>query len=86
MASQITGILLVCSATDQRKHQSSLSLAFVRGIPNDQWILSQKASYMENGAIWSCHHGQLAIGAYIMMWSVMGSQIMANRLLVQQLI
>ena len=36
MASQITGISIVCSTVcsdaDQRKHQSSASLAFVRGI------------------------------------------------------
>ena len=36
MASQITGVSIVCSTvgsgTDQRKHQSSVSLAFVRGI------------------------------------------------------
>ena len=36
MASQITGVLIVClnvcSVADQRKHQSSMSLAFVRGI------------------------------------------------------
>ena len=36
MASQITGISIVhstvCSGADQRKHQSSASLAFVRGI------------------------------------------------------
>ena len=36
MASQITGVFIVCpivgSGTDQRKHQSSASLAFVRGI------------------------------------------------------
>ena len=39
MASQITGLLIVCTAvcsgTDQRKHQSSASLAFVGGI--HQW-------------------------------------------------
>ena len=39
MASQITGVLIVClnvcSVADQRKHQSSMSLAFVRGI--HQW-------------------------------------------------
>ena len=42
MASQITSVSIVystvCSGTDQRKHQSSLSLAFVRGIPRDRWI------------------------------------------------
>ena len=36
MAYQITGVLIlcltVCSGADQRKHQSSASLAFVRGI------------------------------------------------------
>ena len=36
MASQIIGVSIaystVCSGTDQRKHQSSVSLAFVRGI------------------------------------------------------
>ena len=36
MASQITGVsivyLTVCLGVDQRKHQSSASLAFVRGI------------------------------------------------------
>ena len=36
MASQITGVSIVywivCSGADQRKHQSSVSLAFVRGI------------------------------------------------------
>ena len=36
MASLITGLTIVCpavySGTDQRKHQSSASLAFVRGI------------------------------------------------------
>ena len=37
MVSQITGVFIVCSTvcsgTDQRKHQSSTSLAFVREIP-----------------------------------------------------
>ena len=32
MASQITGDSIVCSGANQRKHQSSASLAFVRGI------------------------------------------------------
>ena len=39
MASQITGISIVysavCSGADQRKHQSSALLAFMRGI--NQW-------------------------------------------------
>ena len=40
MASQITSVLIVysivCLGTDQRKHQSSASLAFVRGIHRRQ--------------------------------------------------
>ena len=32
VASQITGVSLVCSGEDQRKHQSSVSLVFVRGV------------------------------------------------------
>ena len=42
MASQITGISIACSTVgseaDQRKHQSSASLAFVRGI--HQWLMN----------------------------------------------
>ena len=32
MAYQITAVLIVCSGVDQRKHQSSASLVFVRGV------------------------------------------------------
>ena len=46
MVSQITSVSIVCSTVcsgaDQRKHQSSASLAFVRGFP------SQRASNAEN--------------------------------------
>ena len=42
IASQITSLVIVYSAVysdaDQRKHQSSASLAFVRGIHRDRWI------------------------------------------------
>ena len=42
MASQITSLMvvysIVYSGADQRKHQSSASLAFVRGIHRDRWI------------------------------------------------
>ena len=42
MASQITSLKVVYSTVysdaDQRKHQSSASLAFVRGIHRDRWI------------------------------------------------
>ena len=42
IASQITSLLIVYltvdSGADQRKYQSSASLAFVRGIHRDRWI------------------------------------------------
>ena len=57
MASQITGISIVtiCLGTDQRKHQSSVSLAFVRGIHRDGGFPSQRAINAENASIWWCH-------------------------------
>ena len=51
MASQINSVSIVystvCSGADQRKHQSSASLAFVRGI--HRW---QRTSNAENVSIW----------------------------------
>ena len=42
MASQIIGVSsicsTVCSGADQRKHQSSASLTFVRGMHRSRWI------------------------------------------------
>ena len=53
--SQITSLtivyLIVYSDADQRKHQSSASLAFVRGIHREP------TSYAENVSIWWRHHG-----------------------------
>ena len=55
MASQITSFTIVystvCSVTDQRKHQSSASLAFVR----DEFA-TQRASDAEKVSIWWRHH------------------------------
>ena len=57
MASQITGVSIVCSpvcsGADQRKHQSYASLAFVRGTTGG--FPSQRASNAENVSIWWCH-------------------------------
>ena len=54
MGSQITSLMIlystVNSGTDQRKHQRSASMAFVRGIP------AQMASNTENVSIWWRHH------------------------------
>ena len=61
MASQTTGVSMVCSTacsgTDQRKHQSSASLAFVMGnSPATGEFPSQRASNAENVSIWWRHH------------------------------
>ena len=50
MSSQITGVSIVCSTVcscaDQRKHQSSASLAFMRGIHRGPWFPSQSNAKM----------------------------------------
>ena len=60
MASQITAASMVystiCSGADQRKHQSSASLAFVRGILRGAVNSPQRASNAENVSIWWRHH------------------------------
>ena len=57
MTSLITGVLIVystvCLGADQRKFQSSVLLAFVRGIQ----FSAQRASNAENVSIWWRHHG-----------------------------
>ena len=64
MAPQITSITIVCSsaysAAHQRKHQSSASLAFLRG--NHRRSVNspkKRASNAENVSIWWRHHGRL---------------------------
>ena len=56
MASQITSLTIVYSTVysgaDQRKLQSSASLAIVRGIHRDRWIPRTRASNAENVSIW----------------------------------
>ena len=73
MASPITSLTFVCSTVysslDQKKHQSSASLAFARGI--HRWLVNsphgnspvtgefptQRASNAQNVSIWWRHHG-----------------------------
>ena len=54
MVSQITSLTVVYSSVysdaDQRKHQSSSSLAFVRGVPGE--FPAQMASNAEKVSIW----------------------------------
>ena len=62
MASVITGVSIVysaiCSGADKRKHQSSMSLAFVRVTGE---FPAQKASNAENISIWWRHHGKASV-------------------------
>ena len=65
IGSQITSLTIVYSTvysdTDQRKHQSSASLAFVRGIHRSGEFPAQMASDAENVSIWSRHHDTLKL-------------------------
>ena len=61
LASQITSLAIVYSIVysdaDQRKHQSSASLAFVGGnSPGTGEFPAQMASNAENVSIWWRHH------------------------------
>ena len=62
MASRITSLTVVYSNVysdaDQRKHESSASLAFVWGIHRTGEFPAQRASCAENVAIWWRHHGE----------------------------
>ena len=59
MASQITSLTVVYSidhsGADQRKYQSSASVAFVWGIHQDRWIPAQRANNAKNVSIWWRH-------------------------------
>ena len=61
MASQITGVSIVCSTVcsgaNQRKHQSSASLVFVRETTGDTRLL-RRVSNAENVFIWWRHNQQ----------------------------
>ena len=60
MASHITSLTVVHSGANQRKHQSSVSLAFVRGIR--RWPVNspaQRASNAENVSIWWRYNGNI---------------------------
>ena len=63
ISSQITSLTNVYSTVysdaDQRKYQSSASLAFLWGItPETGEFPAQMASNVENVSIWWRHHGQ----------------------------
>ena len=65
LASQVTSLTIVYSIVysdaDQRKHQNSASLAFVRGIHAATGEFpAQMASNAENVSIWWRHHDQFS--------------------------
>ena len=56
MTSLTVGYSIVYSGADQRKHQSSASLAFVRGFTGTGEFPAQRANKAENGSIlWRYH-------------------------------
>ena len=65
MTSQVISLMIVYStvysATDHRKHQSSVSLAFVRSgnSPVTGEFPAQMATYTENVSIWWRHHAEM---------------------------
>ena len=68
MASQITSLTIVYSTVysdaDQRKHQSSASLAFA--VTGE--FAAQMASNAENVSIWSCHHEFMNLDMISSLW------------------
>ena len=85
MASQITSVLIIYltlwSGTDQRKHQSSMSLAIMQGI--HRW--PAKGQYVENVSIWWHHHGWAPCKEPVM-WSFYVFFVLSlNKLLTKQL-
>ena len=63
LASQITSLTvvysIVYSGVNQRKHQSTASLAFVREIHRDRWISRTNGQLRGNVSIWWRHHAIL---------------------------
>ena len=70
MASQITSLtvvyLTVYSDADQRKHQSSASLAFVQGIHRDRWIPRTKGQLRGK-----CFHLMTSSWSCLKTWTVL---------------
>ena len=73
MASHITSLMIVYSTvysgTDQRKHHSSASVAFVNS-PVTGEFPAQRASNAENVSIWWRHHGVIQMQEIIKVWNI----------------
>ena len=75
MASLITSLAvvysIVYSRTDQRKHQSSASLALVRGIHRDRWISRTKGQ--QRGKCFHLMTSSWEAGALVLEWQAINS-------------
>ena len=84
IASEITSLTIVYSidysGADQRKHQSSASLAFVRGIHRTGEFPAQMASYAENVSIWWRHRDNSGVVIMSSMPSYQRLDCLLNRL------
>ena len=97
MASQITSLTVVYSIVysdaDQRKHQSSASLAFVWGIHRDRWISRTKgqlrgkcfhlmtSSWICSRNKWSCTHNENSV---LISWKCRNWQITMRLIVLQK--
>ena len=78
MASEITSLTIVCwniySGTDQRKHHSSVSLAFVREIHRwpvnspHKWPVTRKMFPFDDVIMGECHKTLLIISKHWLEW------------------
>ena len=89
LASQNTSLPVVCSIVysdvNQRKHQSSASLAFVRELHAGTGEFSaQMASYAENVSIWWRHHENQTSHAIEMLNDFISHSLLNNRDMVQK--
>ena len=79
MASQITGLTIVYSivysGADQRKHQSSASLAFAGNAPVTGEFPIQRTSNAENVSIWWRHHD---VALFISSYPVISAELQAT--------
>ena len=80
MTSQITSLTIVystvCSGADQRKHQSSASLAFVRGIHRGTGEFpAQIGSNAESVSIWWRYHAIRCFATVICGWPIPGGSL-----------
>ena len=82
MASQITSLTIVYSTVysdaDQRKHQSSASLAFVWGIHRDRWIPRTKGQLRGQCLMASSWHRIINMGCFCLLDSIFATILLIH--------